>query len=88
MATKGQDRVRELTITTLRLIHLARAADALEYTQEDDDPGSQEAEGQGPADRARVMEALTVYDTQHLLATRHTSQTGVCQTTDLLPNPW
>lgn len=57
------------------LVHLARAADALEHTQEDDDPSSQEAEGQGPPDRAWVMKALTVYHTQHTLAARHTSQT-------------
>ena len=56
-------------------IHLARAADALEHTQEDYDPGGQEAQGQGPADRARVVEALTVHYTQHTLAATHTSQT-------------
>lgn len=61
------------------LIHLARAADALEHTQEDDDPGCQEAEGQLPSDRTRVMKALTVYNTQHLLTTRHTSQTQMCE---------
>lgn len=55
------------------LVHLARAADALEHTQEDDDPSSQEAQGQGPPDRARVMEALAVYYTQHTLTTTHTS---------------
>lgn len=54
------------------LIHLARAADALEHTQEDDEPGSQEAQGQGPPDRAWVMKALTVYYTQHPLTARNT----------------
>lgn len=56
------------------LIHLARAADALEHAQEDDDPGSQEAQGQGPPDRARVMKPLAVHYTQHTLTARHTSQ--------------
>lgn len=49
--------------------HLAGAADAFEHAQENEDPSSQEAQGQGPAHRARIMEALTVYDTQHALAT-------------------
>ncbi|KAG7223262.1 hypothetical protein INR49_015618, partial [Caranx melampygus] len=35
--------------------------------REDYDPGSQEAQGQGPPDRARVMKALTVYDSQDSL---------------------
>lgn len=55
------------------LIHLARAADALEHTEEDDDPGSQEAEGQGPPDRTRVMKALTVNYTQHTLTLKQTN---------------
>lgn len=57
------------------LIHLARAADALEHTEKDDDPGSQEAQGQGPSDRARVIEAIAVYYTQHFLTIRHISHT-------------
>lgn len=61
---------------TCVLYHLARAADALEHAKEDDDPGSQEAESQGPPDRTRVMEALTVHHTQNTLTgTQHTEQT-------------
>ena len=56
------------------LVHLARAADALEHAKEDDDPGSQQAQGQGPPDRARVVKALAVHYTQHTLTTRHMSQ--------------
>lgn len=48
--------------------HLAGAADPFEHAQEDEDPSSQEAEGQGPAHRAWVVKALAVYDAQHALA--------------------
>lgn len=68
------------------LIHLARAADALEHTQEDDDPGSQEAQGQGPPDWAWVMKTLTVYYTQHTLTTIHTGQTQTYKAANILPH--
>lgn len=54
------------------LVHLARAADALEHAQEDDDPSGQEAQGQGPPDGARVVKALAVYYTQHTLTATQT----------------
>lgn len=69
------------------LIHLAGAADALEHAQEDDDPGGQEAQGQGPPDRARVMKSLAVHYTQHALTTRHTSQTQTFKTATPLATP-
>lgn len=59
------------------LLYLARATDALEHTEKDDDPGSQEAQGQGPSDRARVIKAITVYYTQHFLTIRHISHTQI-----------
>ena len=54
------------------LLHLARAADALEHAEEDDDPSSQEAQGQLPAHGAGVMEALAVHDAQNALTARQT----------------
>lgn len=57
------------------LVHLARTADALEHTQEDDNPSCQEAQGQGPPDRARIVKALAVHYTQNSLTKKHTRET-------------
>ena len=59
------------------LVHLARAADALEHTEENDNPGSQEAQGQLPPNRTRVMKAFAVHHTQHTLTTTHKSNTDI-----------
>ena len=54
------------------LVHLPGAADALQHAEEDDDPRSQQAEGQGPPHRPRVVEALAVHYTKHLLTKEKT----------------
>lgn len=69
--------------------HLARAADALEHAQEDEDPSSKEAQGQGPPDRAWVMEALTVHYTQHSLTATYKTTSATTTNNNkkkLLPN--
>lgn len=66
--------------------HLARAADALEHAQEDEDPSSKEAQGQGPPHRAGVVEALTVHYTQHTLTATYKTTSSTTAKKQLSPN--